>query len=88
MLTRRGGLPPNPNEPLTSDVVWSDTRLPARIHRQYRSKKQNQPHLKQKTVEIVPATGWVLNGKGEVLLISNVPNNTYSRSEYTPATCK
>ncbi len=86
--TRRGGLPPSPNEPLSSDVVWSDTRIPATIQQQYRSKKQNQPHLKQKTVEIVPATGWVLNDKGEVVLISNVPNNTYSRSESTPATCK
>jgi len=27
LVTGRGGLPLSPEEPLTSDVVWSDTRL-------------------------------------------------------------
>ncbi|MGI8505071.1 MAG: filamentous hemagglutinin N-terminal domain-containing protein, partial [Hassallia sp.] len=28
IVTGRGGLPPDPYEPLSSEVVWSDTRLP------------------------------------------------------------
>ncbi len=87
VVTGRGGLPPSPDEPLTSDVVWSDTRLPATIQQQYRSQKPNQAHLKQKTVEIVPATAWVFNDKGEVILVSYVPNATSNISGATPISC-
>lgn len=87
IITGHGGLPPSPDESLSSDVVWSDTRLPATIQQQHRSQKPNQPRLKQNTVEIIPATGWVLNDKGEVILVSHVPSATSKPSGYTPATC-
>jgi large exoprotein involved in heme utilization and adhesion len=81
-ITGRGGLPPNPYEPLSSDAIWSDTRLPLT------TAHQNQPNkhaakIKPKPIEIVPATGWVFNGKGEVTLISSVSNSTSS----TPTSC-
>jgi filamentous hemagglutinin family protein len=58
----RGGLPPNANDPLTSDVVWQDARATS-----------SQP-----TVSIAPtpaklappAVGWVFDGKGKVTLIA------------------
>ncbi|KAB8316333.1 filamentous hemagglutinin N-terminal domain-containing protein [Tolypothrix campylonemoides VB511288] len=82
-VTGRGGLPPSPNEPLTTDVIWSDTRIPY-ITSQYRWEKATpKPPSKEKTVEIVPATGWVFDGKGNVTLISHASNANNLRS--TPA---
>ena len=73
-VTGSGGLPPSPDEPLTSDVVWSDTRLPVTIaphqHKTQAAKPKPQP------TAIIPATGWILNDKGEVTLISSVTNAT------------
>ncbi|MDF5714735.1 MAG: filamentous hemagglutinin N-terminal domain-containing protein [Rhizonema sp. NSF051] len=81
-VTGRGGLPQNPDEPLTSDVVWSDTRLPVTTeqhqHKTHASKPKPQP------IAIIPATGWVLNDKGEVMLISSAAN---AASVNTPTSC-
>ncbi len=76
IVTGRGGLPPSPDEPLNSDVVWTDTRLPVTtVHQEPNTtgvKLRSQPQ----TVTIVPATGWVFNNKGEVTLISSVSGAT------------
>ncbi|MEC4813241.1 MAG: filamentous hemagglutinin N-terminal domain-containing protein [Scytonema sp. PMC 1069.18] len=72
IVTQRGGLPPRPDDVLSMDVVWSDTRLPNITTQQQAQKKPTaQPRSKTDTVEIVPATGWVFNDKGEVTLISH-----------------
>ncbi|MDF5727990.1 MAG: filamentous hemagglutinin N-terminal domain-containing protein [Rhizonema sp. PD38] len=71
IVTGRGGLPPSPDEPLSSDVVWSDTRMPALTLQQRAEKPTAKLPSKPKSVEIVPATGWILNNKGEVTLISS-----------------
>ena len=61
-VTGRGGLPPNANDPLTSDVVWQDARAAS-----------SQPAASNTTINPVklapPAVGWVFNGKGKVTLI-------------------
>ncbi|MBR8839095.1 MAG: S-layer family protein, partial [Stigonema ocellatum SAG 48.90 = DSM 106950] len=85
VVTGRGGLPPSPDEPLSADAVWSDTRLPITTSEHGRNKPPVQPSSKPKPVAIVPATGWVFNGKGEVTLISSAPNANPLGS--TPATC-
>ena len=87
-ITGRGGLPPSPDQPLTSDVIWTDTRLPATITQPHSSRKPSaKPHSKPKAepVVIAPATGWVFNGKGEVTLISSAPNT--SGLGTTPTSC-
>jgi filamentous hemagglutinin family protein len=73
-ITGRGGLPPSPDEPLSNDVIWTDTRLPVTTSQQHNEKK---PVAKpeSKPIVIVPATGWVFNGKGEVTLISSASSN-------------
>ena len=72
-ITGRGGLPPSPYEPLSTDVVWSDTRLAAIAAQQQRSETTTaKPPSKQpNSMPIVPATGWVFDGKGHVTLISH-----------------
>lgn len=76
-ISGRGGLPPSPYEPLTSDVVWLDTRLSAMTSQQQGSEKPAaKPPSKAETVKIVPAIGWVFDGKGHVTLISHTSANT------------
>ncbi|MEI2581436.1 two-partner secretion domain-containing protein [Scytonema sp. PRP1] len=83
-VTGRGGLPPTPYEPLTTDVVWSDTRLPATTARQDRQQTPSaKPTSKPEAVAIVPATGWVFNGKGQVTLISHTSSAANSGSSAT-----
>ncbi|MDF5712612.1 MAG: filamentous hemagglutinin N-terminal domain-containing protein [Rhizonema sp. NSF051] len=84
IITGRGGLPPSPSEPLSSDVVWSDTRLPVTTTQHVSQKPAAKPS-KLASVAILPATGWVFNDKGEVILVSSVSNATANVS--SPATC-
>ncbi|MBW4498090.1 MAG: filamentous hemagglutinin N-terminal domain-containing protein [Scytonema hyalinum WJT4-NPBG1] len=85
-ITGRGGLPPSPYEPLSSDVVWLDTRLSAITTQQQRSQgSAAKPPSDSDVVKIVPATGWVFDGKGNVTLISHASNANSLGS--TPAGC-
>ncbi|MGI2908854.1 filamentous hemagglutinin N-terminal domain-containing protein [Tolypothrix sp. VBCCA 56010] len=78
-ITGRGGLPPLPSEALrsnqTATVNWVTLGERGRITKVSGSKLPNQ---------IVPATGWVINDKGEVTLIA--AGNTTPQS-LTPTTC-
>ena len=85
-VTGRGGLPPSPYEPLSTDVVWLDTRIAEITTQQQRSQGSvAKPPFKADVVKIVPATGWVFDGKGHVTLISNASNA--NSLETTPAKC-
>ncbi|MBW4446285.1 MAG: filamentous hemagglutinin N-terminal domain-containing protein [Spirirestis rafaelensis WJT71-NPBG6] len=85
-VTGRGGLPPSPDDFLSPDVVWTDTRLSATTAQQNKPKTPVvKSPSKPKAIVIVPATGWVFNDKGEVTLISSAPNTT--GLGYTPASC-
>jgi filamentous hemagglutinin family protein len=85
VVTGRGGLPPSPDQPLSTDVVWSDTRLAAVTSQQQDSKKpatQLQPQLD--VIKINPAVGWVFDNTGNATLISHASNNVRT----TSASCK
>ncbi|GAX46009.1 hypothetical protein NIES4075_70300 [Tolypothrix sp. NIES-4075] len=85
-VTGRGGFPPSPDDFLSPDVVWSDTRLLATTAQQPKPKTPAaKPSSKPKAIAIVPATGWVTNDKGEITLISSVSNPTNFVS--APVTC-
>jgi filamentous hemagglutinin family protein len=83
VMTGRGGLPLSPKDPLTSDVLWTDTRLPV-VTAQQQQPKTHTTRLKPKPIAIIPATDWVLNDKGEITLISSVSNAT---AVNTPMSC-
>ncbi|BAY21720.1 filamentous hemagglutinin-like protein [Calothrix sp. NIES-2100] len=75
--TGRGGLPPKPDEFVSSNPVWQDVRLTATNTQQAVSSHPTNPTpSKQKAVLIMPATGWVFNNKGEVTLISQTPQSS------------
>jgi filamentous hemagglutinin family protein len=85
-ITGRGGLPPSPDDFLSPDVVWTDTRLSATTAQQDKPKTSAaKSPSKPEAIAIVPATGWVFNNKGEVTLISSTPNAT--GLGYIPASC-
>ena len=85
-ITGRGGLPPSPYEPLSTDVVWLDTRIAEITTQQQRSEgSAAKPPSKSNVVKSIPATGWVFDGKGNVTLISNASNA--NSLEATPALC-
>jgi filamentous hemagglutinin family protein len=85
IVTGRGGLPPSPYEMLSNDVVWLDTRISEITTQQQRSEgSAAKPPSKPDAVAIVPATGWVFNGKGQVTLISHTSGANVGS---TPAKC-
>ncbi|MGI8503467.1 MAG: filamentous hemagglutinin N-terminal domain-containing protein [Hassallia sp.] len=86
IVTGRGGLPLSPDDFLSSDVVWSDTRLIA-TGQKPSSKTTATISSRPDTVEIIPATGWVFNDKGEVTLIADAPNGTRYGLESTYVRC-
>ena len=83
-VTGRGGLPPSPDDFLSGDVVWTDNRLSNTTQQQHRAEKPTTKPAKAKSLEIIPATGWVINDKGEVTLISSA---TSASSSVSPPTC-
>jgi large exoprotein involved in heme utilization and adhesion len=70
-VTGRGGLPDSPDDFLSSDVVWSDTRLTT-LPVSTNSRVTPSVRKTSSGVAIIPATGWVFNEKkGEVTLIAS-----------------
>jgi large exoprotein involved in heme utilization and adhesion len=70
--TGRGGLPDSPDDFLSNDVVWSDTRLTNIRSEQMYNAPTSKPFNQTKDgIAIVPAIGWVFNNKGEVTLIAS-----------------
>jgi filamentous hemagglutinin family protein len=61
-VTGRGGLPPNANDPLTSDVIWQDARA---VSTPLTANRDKIP------VKLAPpAVGWVFNRNGKVTLVA------------------
>jgi len=89
IFTGRGGLPPSPDQLLSSDTVWSDTRLPNIASIENHASATTTPHGLPQTkdhIAISPATGWVLNDKGEVTLVAHTGETPYSLKSQ-PASC-
>jgi filamentous hemagglutinin family protein len=76
IITGRGGLPPNPTEPLSSEMVRvSSSKLPS-------------DHNSITSVQLPPpATGWGVNNKGELILIANTANLPGQSSQIPTANC-
>jgi large exoprotein involved in heme utilization and adhesion len=76
-ITGRGGLPASPDELLSSEVIWSDTRLSNITAQPHPSRTAKLPQPAD-AVSQIPATGWIFNNKGEVTLIAHTStaNNT------------
>lgn len=87
-VTGRGGLPPLPNEPIrpnnTVSVDWvgdiqKETGRNTEVQRSISFSKKN--------IEIVEATGWIKNNKGQIILIASTPNITTNSNSFTTPSC-
>jgi filamentous hemagglutinin family protein len=87
VITGRGGLPPNPSQPLGDDAVLTNwATLNPRVEHSPSSADSIKPTSAAPT-PIVPATGWVFNGKGEVTLTASAPTESLQIPWITPTTC-
>ncbi len=87
IITGRGGLPANPGEVLSTDAVEVN------LITLNSNNNRNSPTVTSKITtatpkRIVEATGWVLNEKGEVVLIANSPTATPSSPWSNQPDCK
>ncbi|AFY45492.1 S-layer family protein [Nostoc sp. PCC 7107] len=83
----RGGLPVDPNEPLSSEVVWSDTRLRNRTAQIYPHRATHTQLPKVVDIpNLIPATGWIFNNQGQVKLVAHTSTATSNTSLSIP-TC-
>lgn len=82
-VTGRGGLPPNPDNPLTNDSVLTDWATVELID-------NNAPSItkadRQSPRAIVEALGWIVDAQGRVVLTAQAPQVTPNSSKLT-TTC-
>jgi filamentous hemagglutinin family protein len=71
--TGRGGLAPNPYEPLSSSGIWED--VPAPTQRTANSASADRVSASPATPpnKIVEAQGWLINEQGHVALVAEIP---------------
>ena len=86
IVTGRGGLPANPTDTLSSDTVWTDLRNPSVVS-SHPSEEPVTPKAVTPQAPIMEANGWVINDKGEVVLMAVAPTvPLYSRG-WTQSQC-
>ncbi|HAX80431.1 MAG TPA: hypothetical protein DCY88_32495 [Cyanobacteria bacterium UBA11372] len=96
-ITGRGGLPPLPNEPLrannTVSVNWvTGDAIAQRSASRNRSSSEtiSTPIQNPKSEipnQIVEATGWIINNKGQMELIASAPTPTSNDFWFAPLSC-
>lgn len=87
VVTGRGGLPPNPQQAISSDFALADLGKP--IQAQTTQAKVVVPN-KQNTsasTAIVEAQGWIIDDRGKVILTASAPNVTPSIPWMQPNSC-
>jgi filamentous hemagglutinin family protein len=87
IVTGRGGLPDAPDQTLIPDAVWTDLRPTPQTDKTRSSSPEAKLTHNSKTAPLVEATGWAINGKGEVVLTASAPNVTPQSPTLTPITC-
>ncbi|HEY9706990.1 MAG TPA: hypothetical protein V6D48_02170, partial [Oculatellaceae cyanobacterium] len=71
--TGRGGLAPNPYEPISSSDIWED--VPSSTRRAENSASAASASASSATPpdQLVEAQGWIVNEKGQVTLVAEMP---------------
>ena len=77
-VTGRGSLPEDPSQPLRGEVVWEDlraleNRVGGNLESMVESMGDRQP---TQSTQLVEAQGWLVNDRGQIELIANVPPTT------------
>ena len=96
IITGRGGLPPSPNDSLSSDAVivdWIDGVIrpdlnPKSATDSRQRRLENTPHSTSRQTPLVEARGWVVRPNGSVELVAVPPDFTPHRSGLQPVRCQ
>jgi filamentous hemagglutinin family protein len=87
-ITGRGGLPPNPSDPLTNDAVWVDwITLQDRQGNVNGAATDANPTHSQPT-QLVEAQSWVIGSEGQVILTAAAPTVTPASSGLVVPSCE
>jgi large exoprotein involved in heme utilization and adhesion len=71
--TGRGGMAPNPYEPLSSSDIWEDVPSPTQRTASSASTDSASASPANPPDKIVEAQGWLVNEKGQVVLVTEMP---------------
>jgi large exoprotein involved in heme utilization and adhesion len=71
--TGRGGMAPNPYEPLSSSDIWEDVPSPTQRTASSASADSASASPANPPDKIVEAQGWLVNEKGQVVLVTEMP---------------
>jgi large exoprotein involved in heme utilization and adhesion len=71
--TGRGGLAPNPYEPLSSNDIWEDVPPSTQKTENFGSADRASASPANPPDKIVEAQGWLVNEKGQVVLVTEMP---------------
>ena len=100
IITGRGGLPPNPGEPLSTDAVSVNLvtlENPEARHEERNRATESQSHTREHPhksssanppTQIVEAQGWIVNKNGDVELVAFAPTATPHNRRFNPASCQ
>lgn len=72
-VTGRGGLAPNPYEPLSSNHIWEDVPSPTQRSENYTVAPRASGSLALSPNKIREAQNWLINETGEVVLVAESP---------------
>uniref|UniRef100_A0A0C1REI6 Filamentous haemagglutinin FhaB/tRNA nuclease CdiA-like TPS domain-containing protein n=1 Tax=Tolypothrix bouteillei VB521301 TaxID=1479485 RepID=A0A0C1REI6_9CYAN len=87
-VTGRGGLPPNPGEPLNTDAVSVDLVTLNNANDRESTTRPSRPVTTKPIPEpIIEITGWETNNKGEILLTANPSSSLPHAPWSTPTFC-
>jgi filamentous hemagglutinin family protein len=92
VVTGKGGLPSSPNEPLLNEATWVDLRPIEQKSRGVQAKiipsiPREENYQVATTKQIVEAQGWMVNSKGEVVLVAQASKVTPSSSKFSVQYC-
>ncbi|MUG97444.1 filamentous hemagglutinin N-terminal domain-containing protein [Scytonema sp. UIC 10036] len=83
VVTGKGGLPPSPNQALNADAVEVDLVEPAPLTIAQKQPStntlndiSNQKPVQMNAIEIIPAQGWVVSDRDEVILTAYAAHGT------------
>jgi len=88
VVTGRGGLPPDPTEALRSEPTLADLGTTVQSQESRTSATTSSNPTSSEPAPLVEAQGWVINAKGEVVLVAQAPTGTLHIPWLTPTTCQ
>ncbi|HEY9833623.1 MAG TPA: filamentous hemagglutinin N-terminal domain-containing protein [Stenomitos sp.] len=87
-VTGRGGLPPNPNDPLTYQEVLVDWITLGKREENGDSGATDAKPTDSNPQQLVEAQGWVMNDQGQVVLTAQAPTVTPSHPQLELPPCE